>query len=132
MKMPLNQGPVNSTVCNPNQNKRKRKRQSRDRPNLAAIARKLLEKRVPIRVGDRIRRVPRMEALVRVHMAKAINGDPNSLAMIGALIQKTGLQDVISAPPVKHCLVISGYPMTEEEWSYWMETKYPTGHNPGV
>jgi hypothetical protein len=47
---------------------------------------------VLIRVNGKKRRVQFVEALMRLHLAKAISGDAKSIAAIAALLETTGLR----------------------------------------
>ena len=43
-----------------------------------------------IRQGDRVRRMPRLEALVRTISVKAFKGDPKALASLVLMIRQSG------------------------------------------
>ncbi len=59
--------------------------------NLRTIVEAILNERIRIREGERTRDVPRLEALVRTILDRALKGDPRAVNALMALIRTTGL-----------------------------------------
>ncbi len=58
--------------------------------NLSTILKAVLEEPITIREGERTRRVPRMEALVRTLYSQAVKGDPKAVSAITILMRASG------------------------------------------
>src|SRR5215216_1474525 len=83
----------------PRQNRFK-KRQSghrqgrpRGRPNVAKAASKIFSMRVPVKLGEQVVNLPALEALIRVHGAKAMHGDRKSQRAMSVIMEKLGFFD---------------------------------------
>ena len=62
----------------------------REHRNLRTILKQVLGEDMQTRQGDRVRRMPRLEALVRTTLAKAFKGDPKAFASLGFLMRQSG------------------------------------------
>ena len=62
----------------------------REHRNLRTILKQILEEGIQIREGDRVRRMPRLEALLRTITAKAFKGDPKALASLVLIMRQSG------------------------------------------
>jgi hypothetical protein len=60
------------------------------RKKMGALLQDVLSERIPIREGDKIRKVSRAEAAVRALMQKALRGDAKAFATLIALTQQSG------------------------------------------
>ena len=59
--------------------------------NLRTIVEDILNEQIRIREGERTRDMPRLEALVRTTLNRALKGDPRAVNALLALIRTTGL-----------------------------------------
>ena len=75
------------------------KGRSRGSRNLKTTVLEILEERIDIREGDRIRRMPSFEAILRVTRQRALKGDAKAFALIWASRSRlaTGLTSLVSA-----------------------------------
>jgi hypothetical protein len=60
------------------------------RKKMAALLQDALDKRIPIREGDALRKVSRAEAMILALISKAMKGDAKACATLIALTQKSG------------------------------------------
>jgi hypothetical protein len=60
------------------------------RKKMGMLLEEVLNERIPIREGDKIRKVSRAEAAVRALMQKALRGDAKAFATLIALTQQSG------------------------------------------
>ncbi len=60
------------------------------RKKMAALLQDALDKRIPIREGDTLRKVSRAEAMILALVSKALKGDPKACATLIALTQQSG------------------------------------------
>jgi hypothetical protein len=59
------------------------------RKNLVALLKDALDKRIPIREGDTVRKVSTAEAIILALMSKALKGDSKACAMLIGLTQQS-------------------------------------------
>jgi Family of unknown function (DUF5681) len=60
------------------------------RKKMAALLQDALDKRIPIREGEALRKVSRAEAIILALLSKAMRGDAKACATLIALTQKSG------------------------------------------
>ncbi len=60
----------------------------------------VLGENLQIQEGDRVRRMPRLEALVRTTLAKAFKGDPKAFASFVSMMRQSGYAEDRDEPPV--------------------------------
>ena len=82
-------GPPRHSRFRPGQSGNPKGRVRRQR-NLRTILEQMLGEDMQIRQGDRVRRMPCLEALVRTTLAKAFKGDPKAFASLGFLMRQSG------------------------------------------
>jgi hypothetical protein len=58
--------------------------------NLKTVVKQVLEEQMPIREGGRLRRVPKIEALVRMTLSRAFSGDPKALNTLMVMMKQSG------------------------------------------
>ena len=58
--------------------------------NMRTIMQQVLNEDMPIREGDRLRRMPAFEALVRTTLNRAFKGDPKAMASLLVLVRHCG------------------------------------------
>ncbi len=63
----------------------------RHRRSFATVLRQTLSETVVIREGDRVRKVPTLEALVRATVNRALRRDPKAMASILMFLRATGM-----------------------------------------
>lgn len=92
------------------------------RQNLAKIAAKVFETRILIKIGDEMVKLPLLEALVRVHMTKALRGDAKSQRAFALLMDELGFfDDKIDEEQQHGVLLFRGLrPQNEEEWLFFV------------
>jgi uncharacterized protein DUF5681 len=61
--------------------------------NLRTIVKQVSNEQILIREGDRLRRMSRMEALVRTIFTRAFKGDPKALGSLTVLLRQIGLTE---------------------------------------
>ena len=61
--------------------------------NLRTAFREALQEKVEVREGGRMRRIPKMDAIIQVTLNKGLKGDPKGLAAIVQIARMTGLMD---------------------------------------
>jgi hypothetical protein len=61
--------------------------------NLRTIVKQVSNEQISIREGDRLRRMSRMEALVRTIFIRAFKGDPKALGSLTVLLRQIGLTE---------------------------------------
>jgi len=72
--------------------------------NLRTIVKEVLDEQMSIREGGRLRRMPTIEALVRVTTARAFKGDPKAFASLIFMVKHTGygVEAVAGNPELPH------------------------------
>ena len=71
----------------------------REQRNLKTVIKDALKEKITIREGERTRTVTRMDAIVRLTINKALQGDAKSLAAFIQLLRSTGLMDEAPETP---------------------------------
>jgi hypothetical protein len=66
----------------------------KDRRNVGTIFQDALLRHVRIREGDRVRSMPKIEAVIEVNLNKALKGDPRAYAKVMDVAIKLGMVDM--------------------------------------
>ena len=80
------------------------KGRARESRSLQSILKQVLGEQMEIREGDRLRRMPRLEALVRSTILRAFKGDPKAVASLGFLMKQSGYGEESNEPTVQTLL----------------------------
>jgi hypothetical protein len=97
-----------------------RKGRPRGRQDLPTLAAELLETKVPVSVNGRKKLLPCLEALVHVHVIKALRGDAKSRRALSVIKEELGYyDDKIDASQPNGVLVLHGRaPQSREQWFF--------------
>ena len=90
----------------------------RGTPNIGKIASRLFDARIPIRVGDETIKLSFIEALIRVHQTKALQGNQRSLRAMRIIMDELGYFNEKVEPEKQGVMVLSDTHYTPEEWLY--------------
>ena len=90
----------------------------RGRPNIGKIASRLFDAKIPIRIGDETIKLSFIDALIRVHQTKALQGNQRSLRAMRIIMDELGYFDEKIEPEKQGVLVVPDTHYTPEEWLY--------------
>jgi hypothetical protein len=81
-------------------NPRGRPKGRKARASLQDIVKDILFEEIEVRVGERTQKMPRVSALIRMAMNRALNGDHKFLTHVITLIRISGLSDIGGDAPI--------------------------------
>lgn len=93
-----------------------RKGRPKKSENLPATLQKVLGKRIPVREGDKVRRVPMFEAMLLAAVVKATKGDQRAFMAIMKLAREAGLFERLPAEEGKHGVLFFNGTLSPEDW----------------
>ena len=83
--------------------------------------------RVPVKLGEQVVNLPALEALIRVHGAKAMHGDRKSQRAMSVIMEKLGFFDEKGDSENKGVMILrNSERLTEDEW-VWLYGDSPRG-----
>jgi hypothetical protein len=93
--------------------------------NLATVLKEVLQQTVRVKQGDRSERLTKGEALIKVILSKANNGDRRAIKGVSDLAEKIGRLDDINSETSSRggIMLIPGVITSEEEWKKAMTEK---------